>query len=129
MAATSDYVHQLLASMGIEHPYSVFGLLWPFALTLSIVALRWQRLSSKSAFVVLGVLASLGAHVLLSEAARYIFWHGFLHSSPRDYMQLLRFTDPKVITLIAAVLSIPLVLWLAALLTRPLTSNNRWKGP
>jgi hypothetical protein len=127
MSATPDYLHQLLASMGIEHLYSVFGLLWPFALTLSVVALRWQRLSSKSAFVVLGVLASLGAHALLSEVARYIFWHGFLHLPPRDYVQLLRFTDPKIITVIAAVLSIPLVLWLAALLTRPLTANRR--GP
>jgi branched-subunit amino acid ABC-type transport system permease component len=129
MTILSDYAHQLLASMGIAHLYSVLGLLWPFTLTLAVAAIRWKHLSSKGAFVLLGVVASFGVHLLLSELARYVFWQGFMHEPPQDYVLLLRFTDPKVIAVIATMLSIPLVLWLAALLNRPLTSNNRWRAP
>ena len=76
-----------------------------------------------------GVLASFGTHVLLSEAARYIFWQHFARMPARDYMRALKFIDPKVITMIAAGLSIPLVLWPAAILSRPFTPNSGFNRP
>lgn len=124
MLATSDYFAALVSEMRIERLFVDFGLLWPPVLAAAITAFKWRRLSSKSAFFVFGVLASFGTHVLLSEAASYIFWQHFARMPARDYMRALKFTDPKVITVIAVGLSIPLVLWLAAILSRPFTPNN-----
>jgi hypothetical protein len=127
MSPAPDYFAPIADQMRTEHLFVVFGFLWPFVLAISATAFKWRHLSSRTALFVLGVLVSFGAHVLLSELAGYIFW---LHFARTPLMiPALRFIDPKFIVMIAAVISIPLVLWLAALLNSPLSPNHRAKQP
>jgi hypothetical protein len=129
MSASESYAELLLTHMRAEHAFAVVGLLWPLALTGYIALLRWKRLQSKLGFLILGVLACFGLQAFLARLTRYVFWTYLAPMQPRYYLTALRAMDPIVITAASAILSVPLLLWFAALLRVPLTSNDRSRGP
>lgn len=102
-----------------EHVLAVAGLVWPFALTLCATALRWKQLRFRAGFLVAGVLGCFGLQALLARSSRYIFWTYVAPREPYSYSMALHITDPIVIILASAVCSVPLLLWLSALLGIP----------
>ena len=106
----------LLSHLRAEHILAVAELLWPFALTAGLALLRWKQLRSKAGFLVLGVLGCFGLQAFLARLTRYVFWTYVAPLEPHSYSAALHFTDPIVIIAMSVVLSVPLLLWLAALL-------------
>jgi hypothetical protein len=109
----------LLAHVRAEHILAVVALLWPFVLTACMAVLRWKRLQSRAGFLVLGVLACFGLQAFLARLARYVFWTYFAPLEPQSYPAAVHVTDPGVIIVASVLLSVPLLLWWAALMGRP----------
>jgi hypothetical protein len=109
----------LLAHVRAEHILAVVALLWPFVLTVCMAVLRWKRLQSRAGFLVLGVLACFGLQAFLARLARYVFWTYFAPLEPQSYSAAVHVTDPGVIIVASVLLSVPLLLWWAALMGRP----------
>jgi hypothetical protein len=109
----------LLSHVRAEHILGLVGLLWPFALTAGVALLRWRRLRSKTGFLVVGVLGCFGLQAFLARLTRYVFWTYVAPLEPHSYSAALHFTDPIVIIVMSAVSSVPLLVWLAALLGIP----------
>jgi hypothetical protein len=107
-----------------EHILTVAGLVWPFALTLCAVLLRWKQLRSRSGFLVSGVLACFGLQAFLARLTRYVFWTYVAPLQPYSYSVTRHITDPIVIIVVSAAFSVPLLIWLSALLATPLTSGD-----
>ena len=116
MPGSEAGTESLLSHVRAEHILALVALLWPFALTAGLTLLRWTRLRSKAGFLVLGVLGCFGLQAFLARLTRYVFWTYIAPLEPQSYSALLHFTDPIVIILISVVLSVPLLVWLAALL-------------
>ena len=110
--------------MGIEHILTVAGLVWPFAVTLCAALLRWKQLRSRTGFLVSGVLACFGLQAFLARLTRYVFWTYVAPLEPYHYSMARHITDPIVIIVASAAFSVPLLIWLSALLGIPLTSRD-----
>jgi hypothetical protein len=108
----------------MEHILAVAGLVWPFALTLCAALLRWRRLRSRVGFLVSGVLGCFGVQALLARLTRYVFWTYFAPLEPHSYSMAAHITDPIVIIVASAAVSVPLLRWLTSLLGVPLTPAN-----
>lgn len=102
--------------MRTEHILTVAGLVWPFALTLCIAVLRWKQLRFRAGFLVAGALGCFGLQAFLARLTRYVFWTYVAPLEPNSYSMALHITDPVVIILVSAVCSVPLLMWLRALL-------------
>ena len=111
--------------MKLEHMFDVAGLLWPFVATGCVAAIRWKRLRSRLGFLVLGVLGCFGLQALLARFARYAFWTYVAERAPQSTSPAVHVTDPVVIILVSALVSVPLLLWLTALVGMPPTSDER----
>jgi hypothetical protein len=98
--------------MGID----VAGLVWPFALTLWATLLRWKQLRSRTGFLVAGVLGCFGLQAFLARLTRYVFWTYVAPLEPYSYWMAHHLAHPIVIIVASAALSVPLLLWLTALL-------------
>ena len=109
----------LLSHVRVEHILALVGLLWPFALTAGLALRRWRQLRSKAGFLVLGVLGCFGLQAFLARLTRYVFWTYVAPLEPLSYSAALHFTDPIVIIGMSVVLSVPLLVWLSALLGLP----------
>lgn len=109
----------LLSHVRVEHILALVGLLWPFALTVGLALRRWRQLRSKAGFLVLGVLGCFGLQAFLARLTRYVFWTYVAPLEPLSYSAALHFTDPIVIIGMSVVLSVPLLVWLSALLGLP----------
>jgi hypothetical protein len=106
----------LLSHVRAEHVLALLELLWPLALTAGLALLRWKRLRSKAGFLVLGALGCFGLQAFLARLTRYLFWTYFAPLEPNSYSAALHFTDPIAIIVMSVLLSVPLLLWLTALL-------------
>jgi hypothetical protein len=118
MPGSEAGTESLLSHVRAEHILALVELLWPFALTAGLTLLRWKRLRSQAGFLVLGVLGCFGLQAFLARLTRYVFWT-YVAPEPHSYSAALHFTDPIVIIVMSVALSVPLVLWLAALLGIP----------
>lgn len=119
MSGADPGSESLLSHVRMEHILAVVALLWPFALTAGMALLRWRRLRSRAGFLVLGVLGCFGLQAFLARLTRYVFWTYVAPLEPHSYSIALHFTDPIVIIVMSVVLSVPLLVWLAALLGIP----------
>jgi hypothetical protein len=119
MPGSEAGTESLLSHVRAEHILALVELLWPFALTAGLTLLRWKRLRSQAGFLVLGVLGCFGLQAFLARLTRYVFWTYVAPLEPHSYSAALHFTDPIVIIVMSVALSVPLVLWLAALLGIP----------
>jgi hypothetical protein len=127
MSGPEPNAETLLFHVRMEHILAVAGLAWPFALTAWAVLLHWRRLRSRLGFLVSGVLACFGVQAFLARLTRYVFWTYFA-LEPHTRSMAVHLTDPIVIIVASAGLSVPLLIWLAALLglppTPPAGGNN-----
>lgn len=134
MSGSEPYAESLLSHVRMEHILAVVGLAWPFALTLCAALLRWKQLRSRVGFLVSGVLACFGVQAFLARLTRYVFWTYIAPLKPHSYSMAAHITDPIVIIVASAALSVPLLRWLTSLLGVPLTPANseeqahRWRG-
>ncbi len=119
MSAADPGSESLLSHVRAEHILALVALLWPIALTAGMAALRWTRLRSQAGFLVLGVLGCFGLQAFLARLSRYVFWTYVAPLEPHSYPLALHFTDPIVIIVMSVVLSVPLLIWLGALLGIP----------
>lgn len=125
MSAPEPSAEPLLAHLRAEHILAVAALVWPFVLTACMAMLRWKRLESRAGFLVLGVLASFGLQAFLARLARYVFWTYFAPLEPQAYSAAaVHVTDPLVIMVASVLLSVPLLLWSAALMGLPPISDR-----
>lgn len=124
LSAAEPSAEPLLAHVRAEHILAVAALVWPFVLTACMAVLRWKRLQSRAGFLVLGVLASFGLQAFLARLTRYVFWTYFAPLEPQSYSTAAHVTDPIVIIVASVLLSVPLLLWWAALLGVAPTSNR-----
>lgn len=106
----------LPAHLRAEQIFSLVELLWPFALTACIGVLRWKRLDSRAGFLVVGVLGCFGLQAFLARLIRYLVWTYFAPMQARYFATALHLSDPIVVILVSATLSVPLLMWLAELL-------------
>jgi len=116
MPGSEAGTESLMSHVRAEHVLALVGLLWPFALTAGLALLRWKRLRSRAGFLVVGVLGCFGLQAFLARLTRYVFWTYLASLEPHSYSGALHFTDPIVIIVMSVVLSVPLLLWLTALL-------------
>ena len=116
MPGSEAGTESLMSHVRAEHVLALVGLLWPFALTAGLALLRWKRLRSRAGFLVVGVLGCFGLQAFLARLTRYVFWTYLASLEPHSYSAALHFTDPIVIIVMSVVLSVPLLLWLTALL-------------
>ena len=125
MSGSEPYAESLLSHVRMEHVLAVAGLAWPFALTLCTAVLRWRQLRSLPGFLVSGALACFGVQAFLARLTRYLFWTYFAPLGPRSYSMAVHITDPIVIIVVSAAVSVPLLLWLTSLLgVRPTPGNS-----
>jgi hypothetical protein len=75
-------------------------------------------------FLVSGVLGCFGVQALLARLTRYVFWTYFAPLEPHSYAMAAHITDPIVIIVASAAVSVPLLRWLTSLLGVPLTPAN-----
>jgi hypothetical protein len=128
MPAAEPYAEPLLAHVRAEQIFAVVALLWPVVLTVCVGLLRWKRLQSKAGFFVLGALGCFGLQAFLARLARYVVWTYFAPMETRTFSTAVHVSDPIVIIVVSAVLSVPLLIWLTALVGVPLTSDNHKRG-
>jgi hypothetical protein len=119
MPGSEAGTESLLSHVRVEHVLDLVGLLWPFVVTAGLALRRWRRLRSRAGFMVLGVLGCFGLQAFLARLTRYVFWTYVAPLEPNSYSAALHFTDPIVIIVMSVVLSVPLLLWLTALLGIP----------
>ena len=119
MPGSEAGTESLLSHVRAEHIVALVALLWPFALTVGLALWRWTRLRSGAGFLVVGVLGCFGLQAFLARLTRYVFWTYVAALEPRSYSVALHFTDPIVIIVMSVVLSVPLLVWLTALLGKP----------
>ena len=122
----------LLSHVRTEHILAVAGLVWPFALTLCVAVLRWRELRFRAGFLVAGALGCFGLQAFLARLTRYLFWTYVAPREPNSYSMALHLTDPIVIILASALCSVPLLVWLRALLSvapTPVDSGESAKSP
>jgi len=112
----------------MEQILAVLGLAWPFALTVCMAMLHWRRLRARLGFLVSGVLVCFGVQAFLARLTRYVFWNYFAPFEPHSYSMAVHITDPIVIIAASAGLSVPLLIWLTALLGLPQTPGNSEEG-
>ena len=124
LSAPEPAAEPLLAHVRAEHVLAVAALAWPFVLTACLAVLRWKRLQSRAGFLVLGILACFGLQAFLARLARYVFWTYLAPLEPQSYSAAVHVTDPIVIIVASALLSVPLLLWWAALLGLAPASNR-----
>ena len=124
VSAPEPSAEPLLAHVRAEHILAIVALLWPFVLTASLAVLRWKRLQSRAGFLVLGILACFGLQAFLARVARYVFWTYFAPLEPQSYSGAVHVTDPIVIMVASVLLSVPLLLWWAALMSLAPASNR-----
>ena len=128
MPASDPYAEPLLAHLRVEQIFAVVALVWPFVLTVCIGLLRWKRLQSRVGFFVLGVLGCFGLQAFLARLARYVVWTFFAPMETRSFSIAVHVSDPIVIIVVSAVLSVPLLIWLTALVGASQTTDNHWRG-
>jgi hypothetical protein len=92
--------------------------LWPVAVTLVAAALRWKRLSSRVAFLVLGYLTCLGVEALVRQFGFVIYWTHYSTKVPEDRVIASLVNASLSIALLGTVLSVAPVWWLTKLLGR-----------
>lgn len=124
MSGSEPYTDSLLSHVRMEHILAVIGLAWPFALTLCAALLRWKQLRSRVGFLVSGVLGCFGVQAFLARLTRYAFWTYLAPLEPHSYSMAAHVTDPIVIIVASAALSVLLLRWLTSLLGVPLPSAN-----
>jgi hypothetical protein len=92
--------------------------LWPVAVTVVAAALRWKRLSSGVAFLVLGYLTCLGVEALVRKFGFVIYWTHYSAEVPEDQAVAYLVNAVLSIALLGTVLSVAPVWWLTKLLSR-----------
>jgi len=92
--------------------------LWPVAFTIVVAALRWKRLSSGVAFLVLGYLTCLGVEALVRQFGFVIYWTQYTANIPEDHVVASLVNVSLSIALLGTVLSVAPVWWLTKLLGR-----------
>lgn len=116
------------ARMSADSILDMVGLLWPFVLTVCVGLMHWRRfhsLKSRAGFLVAGVLGCFGLQAFLARLTRYVFWTFFAPVQPGSHSIAVHFTDPIVIIVASALVSVPLLHWLTALVALPQPSGNR----
>ena len=121
MSGAEPAAQSLLSHVRMEQIRDLVGLAWPFALTLFAGLRRWKHLRSRTGFLVSGVLGCFGVQAFLARLTRYLFWTYFAQLEPHSYSMALHMTDPIVIIVASAALSVPLLMWLTKLLGVPVT--------
>src|ERR1700741_1772585 len=116
MSGSEPYAQTLLSHVRTEHILTVAGLVWPFALTVCIALLRWKQLRFRAGFLVAGALGCFGLQAFLARLTRSVLWISVPPLEPYSYSMALHITDPIVIIVVSALGSVPLLIWLSALL-------------
>lgn len=128
MTGPAPNAESLLSHVRMEHILALVGLAWPFALTVCTAVLRWRQLRSWLGFLVSGVLACFGVQAFLARLTRYVFWTYFAPLGPHSYSMAVHMTDPIIVIVASAALSVPLLIWLTSLLGVPLTPATSDEG-
>ncbi len=92
--------------------------LWPVAVTVVAALLRWNRLSSRVAFLILGYLTCLGVGALVRQLGFVISWTYYMPKVPEDHLVAVLVDASLSMTLLGMVLSVGPVWWLTKLLGR-----------
>jgi hypothetical protein len=91
---------------------------WPVAVTVVAAALRWSRLSSGVAFLVLGYLTCLGVEALVRQFWFIIYWTHYSAKPPEDHVVASLVNVSLSVALLGTLLSIAPVWWLTKLMGR-----------
>jgi hypothetical protein len=124
MSGSEPYAATLLSHVRMENILAVAGLAWPFVLTLCALLWRWRQIRARLGFLVSGALGCFGVQAFLARLTRYVFWTYFAPLEPHSYGMARHITDPIVIIVASAALSVPLLTWLTRLLGVAPPSGN-----
>ena len=117
MAALSYAVPVLDLRTAVRVSSSVL-FLWPLVLVAIVSTVRWKRLKNRFSFIVLGYFVCLGVQAIARTFGYTFSWVKYVGAAPPDRI-LIALTDASLsVAVVAVILSIAPVIWLALVCTR-----------
>jgi|ERR1700733_1133220 hypothetical protein len=92
--------------------------LWPLVVVAIVTTVRWRHLKNRISFVVLGYFVCLGAQAIVGTVGYTYTWVNYIGSVPRDRILVALVDSSLSVVVLAAILSIGPVLWLARVCTQ-----------